>query len=99
MKKNEFIKKTCAYIATLRSNNPAIPLLLDLMTTGICRPATSTRRGITDHSAYVICALKNIGLHQQGTHIDGKDVRFGYWTGNDAPRGGRNGDWIKVKCS
>lgn len=93
---NKFIKKDGTLSARAER-------LLIIAMTGECADRRYTKRGVI-----LRLKLKEYGGHGRFTHVNGGDHRFftemmdaagiDFAEGNDAPRGGKIGDFIEVKA-
>lgn len=70
-----------------KNKRTIIPVLEDLFIGRVCRP-TSITWGRKYNSGYDFDEQIKSMLN---------DLNLPYETGNDAPRGGKNGNWIKLK--
>lgn len=97
MKQSAFITKLAKAIAANEIRPGAIRrLLMEVASTGTCRPCWEIRRAYSDHTNEVIVCLENLGIYKQGTHVNGVNIRKGWLLKNDAPRGGKCGNIIVI---
>lgn len=97
MKQQEFLTKACKAIAANKIGSGAVRrLIMEIAVNGMCRPVWQITRKYSEHTGEVVAALEMLGIRQQGTCIDGVNIRKGYLFQNDAPRGGKLGTIIKV---
>ncbi len=97
MKQQEFLTKACKAIAANKISSGAVRrLIVEIAANGYCRPVWQISKNYSEHTGEVIRALESLGIQQQGTCINGVNVRRGYLLENDAPRGGKLGTIIKV---
>lgn len=96
MKREQFQKMIAGKIATTKVNAKIFPMLINLLYRGECRPTESNRNGIDDRSAEIIAILEEIGCTECELSRRGNYKGFGYIIGNDAPRGGKAGNFIKI---
>ena len=96
MKRQQFQKAIAAVIGTTKSNAKIFPMLVELLYKGECRPTESSRNGIDDRTGEVVAILQALGLQECPLSCRGNRKGFGYYTGNDAPKGGKAGNFIKI---
>ena len=97
MKKSEFITTVCKAIAKNEIKGFSVrALMMDLASSGACRPCWEICRAYSDHTQEVIRILERHGIHQQGRSIEGVNIRAGWVLKNDAARGGKCGNIIFV---
>jgi hypothetical protein len=96
MKKVQFMNKACKAIAANKIQGATKMLILEIVVNGYCRPVWQLSRSYHDSTQSVKSALESLGIFEQGTSIEGLDVRKGYLVKNDAPRGGKLGTLIEV---
>ena len=96
MKRAQFQKAIAGVIANTKTNAKIFSMLIDLLYKSECRPTESNRNGIDDRTAEVLAVLNGIGCFECAISCRGNYKGFGYYTGNDAPKGGKGGNFIKI---
>jgi hypothetical protein len=97
MKQSAFITKLAKAIAANEIPSGVIRrLLMEVASTGTCRPCWELKRSYSDHTQQVINYLESLGVQKQGTCINGVNIRRGWLLKNDAPRGGKCGNIIVI---
>ena len=97
MRQSAFITKLAKAIAANEIRPGVIRrLLMEVASTGTCRPCWEIKRAYSDHTSEVITCLERLGIQKQGTCINGVNIRRGWLLKNDAPRGGKCGNIIAV---
>lgn len=97
MKQAAFITKLAKAIANNEvCSGPIRRLLMEVASTGKCRPCWMISRAYSDHTEQVIAYLEKLGIQKQGTCINGVNIRKGWLLKNDAPRGGKLGNIVCV---
>lgn len=96
MDRRHFIKAMAGVIAETKTNAKIFPMLVELLYRGECRPTESSRNGVDDRTGEIIEILQGMGLQECPLSCRGNRKGFGYFTGNDAPRGGQAGNFIKI---
>ena len=97
MKQAAFITKLAKAIAANEIRSGAIRrLLMEVASTGTCRPCWEIKRAYSDHTAEVLAYLEQLGIFKQGTCVNGVNVRRGWLLKNDAPRGGKCGNIVEI---
>lgn len=97
MKQQEFLTKACKAIAANQIPGGVVRrLIMEIAVNGFCRPVWQISRNYSEHTGQVIAYLEDLGIRQQGTCVNGVNIRKGYLIQNDAPRGGKLGTIIKV---
>ena len=98
MKQATFVTKVAKAIADNEIRTTAARrLMMQLASTGECRPCWEVSRAYSDHTEQILAICEKLGMWKQGTCRNGENIRKGWLLKNDAPRGGKCGNIIVVK--
>jgi hypothetical protein len=96
MKKTKFQTAVCKMIANNAVRGRAREALLELAVNGQTRPVTQNSRSYSDCTEAVLEALQQIGMPECLPSHKGNYFRPGWYVINDAPRGGKLGQVIRI---
>jgi hypothetical protein len=96
MKKSSFQTKVCKLIAENEVKGRARDLLLELAVNGFCRPVINNSRSYNDVTKTIISVIEKIGIPECTPSKKGNYFNQGYYIINDAPKGGKLGDILKI---
>lgn len=96
MKKAEFLTKVCKMVAANEIKGNARELLVELAINGECRPVKPLSRSYSDSTHAIIEALKALNIPECLPSKRGNYFAEGYYMVNDAPKGGKLGNIIKI---
>lgn len=94
--KGEFQTKVCKLIAENKIRGNARALLLELAVNEEVKPVKQYSRSYNDSTIDLIYALKELGVPESKPSKHGNYYSVGYYMANDAPRGGKLGNIIKI---
>lgn len=96
MKKAVFQTAVCKIIANNKIKGNARSLLLELAVNGQVRPVEERKQSYSDSTETLIQALQEIGMPECKASRNGNYYNEGYFIVNDAPRGGKLGNILKI---
>ena len=96
MKKQVFLTKVCKMIAANEVRGTVRELIAELAVNGNCRPVKQVSRSYSDKTCDILKVLKEIGLPECKMSKKGNYFNVGWYLTNDAPRGGKIGNIIKI---
>lgn len=97
MKQSILITKIAKAIANNEVKSSAVRrLLMEIASTGKCRPCWQVSRAYSDHTDQVIVVLQQLGVAECKPSKKGNFFNIGYYIENDSPRGGKLGNIIRI---